>query len=304
MRAVVRVGLAVGLGVGLVMGPSAPLFAWGMDVHRAITRRALEGLPAPLKAFYAERIDFVSEHSADPDLWRAVDLKGDLGNEDPNHFLDIDMFGGAPPFASVPHDWNTVVQKYGIDRANKLGRLPWRTEEIYDRLVSSFGDMARGVPVYAVDNARYLSAVLAHYIEDGHVPFHGSANYDGQLTSQRGIHSRFESDLVMKYRSQLTLAPVVITKMPNIREFMFDTIVRSQSLVAAVLSADLRATEGRELYDDGYFAAFFAGVKPIVDERFSDAASAVASAIVAAWEQAGKPAPKLDGSSTPAKIKK
>ena len=57
MRAVVRVGLSVGLGVGLVMGPSAPLFAWGMDVHRAITRRALEGLPAPLKAFYAERID-------------------------------------------------------------------------------------------------------------------------------------------------------------------------------------------------------------------------------------------------------
>src|ERR1019366_3317641 len=97
MRAVVRLAVAVSLGFVLVLS-SVPVSAWGMDVHRAITRRALEGLPAPLKAFYAERIDFVSEHSADPDLWRTVDLKGDLGNEDPNHFLDIDMFGDAPPF--------------------------------------------------------------------------------------------------------------------------------------------------------------------------------------------------------------
>jgi hypothetical protein len=294
MRAVVRFLVGVSLGLVLVVS-AAPLSAWGMDVHRAITRRALEGLPVPLKAFYADRIAFVSEHSADPDLWRTMDLKGPLGSEDPNHFLDIDMFGDPPPFKSVPHDWNAVVQQYGVDRASQLGRLPWRTEEVYGRLVNAFVDMGKGTPVYAADNARYLSAVLAHYIEDGHVPFHGTANYDGQLTKQPGIHSRFESELVLRYTSQLTLAPVAITPIPDIREFMFDTLVISQSLVVPVLAADRKALKGPDRYDDDYYAAFFATVRPIVERRYSEAASAVASAIVAAWTQAGRPTPKLAG---------
>ena len=33
--------------------------AWGMDVHRQITARAIDALPPPLKAYFAERRAFV-----------------------------------------------------------------------------------------------------------------------------------------------------------------------------------------------------------------------------------------------------
>ncbi len=275
----------------LVLQQPVAVSAWGMDVHRAITRRAIEGLPAPLKAYFVQKIDFISEHSVDPDLWRVAGLTSSFGEEDPNHFLDMDGFDEPAPFSGIPREWSAVVAKYGLEKANHNGRLPWRTEEMFNRLVSSFQDVAKGTPVYAGDNARYLSAVLAHYIEDGHVPFHAVVASDGQATNQRGIHSRFEDALVMRNLKNFTLAPVMITPILNIRDFMFDTLLESNRLVPAVLAADKKATAGHPTYDDEYYAAFAAaGARAIAEQRFGQASSAVASAIVSAWEKAGKPA--------------
>ena len=281
--------------------------AWGMDIHRLLTRRALEGLPPELKPFFAVQRDFVSEHAADPDLWRVMALKGELGEEDPNHYLDLDGLDDPPPFKNVPREWKAFVAKYGLDRANRMGRIPWRAEEIYNRLVTTFEDIGKATgSTYAGDNARYLSAVLSHYIEDAHVPFHATTNNDGQLTNQRGIHSRFETELVQRNLTTLALSPVAIRPMGAVRDFMFDTLIESQSLVDAALLADRKAAEGREFYDDGYFAAFRAGAGPIVEKRMSAASSAVASVIVKAWQQAGKPKLPLpvDGPKTPARIRR
>ena len=41
------------------------LGAWGMEVHKDITRRALDALPAEIAVFRVQR--FIVEHSADPD---------------------------------------------------------------------------------------------------------------------------------------------------------------------------------------------------------------------------------------------
>ena len=49
-----------------------PTRAWGLDVHRFITKRAIEGLPAGLKPFYTARASFISEHAVDPDMWRLI----------------------------------------------------------------------------------------------------------------------------------------------------------------------------------------------------------------------------------------
>lgn len=291
------------VGVAL-LALQAGVSAWGMDVHRLITKRAIDGLPAELKPFYAARADFVVEHSADPDLWRLMDLRGDLGNEDPNHFLDFDGFKEPAPFSGVPREWKAVVQKYGAELANKNGRLPWRGEEVFNKLVTAFSDLQRNA--YGADNVRYLSAVMAHYVEDGHQPFHAVESYDGQATNQRGIHSRFETDLVLRNKATLKLTPVVIKPIPDIRTFFFDALLDDQPLVPAILAADKKATEGREFYDDAYFAAFAKnGALAIAEKRFSDSASGVASVWVAAWEKGGKPKlPDDGGPRTPARIRK
>lgn len=290
----------------IVVAAPASTGAWGLDVHRWITRRAIEGLPAPIRAFYMARIEFIVEHSVDPDLWRVAALKTDRGDEDPNHFLDIDGLDEPRPFTGVPRDWDAYVKRYGAERANRMGRLPWRAEEIYRLLVQRFQDAAKNpnAPGYSLENAAYLSAVLAHYVEDAHVPFHGVLNYDGQSTNQRGIHSRFESELPLRHRGVIRLTPVTIRPIPDIKTFIFDRLVEDEALVGGILDADRQAAAGRDFYDDAYYASFFKASRAVVERRMSDAASGVASAIVAAWTEGGKPPLPVTRVTTPVRIRR
>ena len=250
------------------------------------------------------RAAFIHEHAVDPDLWRTVNLKSDRGEEDPNHFLDMDGLDEKRPFTGIPRTWDAYVARYGAERANRMGRLPWRTAEMYQLLVARFRDAAKPQPGYAPDNAAYLSAVLAHYIQDAHVPFHAVTAYDGQATNQRGIHSRFETELVMRYKSTFKPAPVTIKPVGDIIEFVFARLVESEALVDQVLAADRAAIEGREFYDDGYYQVFAKGAAPVAERRTADAASSVASVIVAAWTEAGKPAMPVKVTPTPARIRR
>jgi hypothetical protein len=283
---------------------SVTLSGWGLDVHRWITERAIDGLPAEVKPFFTARRAFVAEHSIDPDMWRIVGLGGKRGEEDPNHFLDIDGLDEPRPFTKVPRTWEEMLSRYGAERANQAGRLPWQAEDIYKLLVSRFQDVAKNPASYAAENAAYLSAILAHYIEDAHVPFHAVVNYDGQATRQRGIHSRFESDLVLRFRDSWKLAPVEIRPIGNMRDFIFGKIVEGEALVEPLLAADRAATMGRDFYDDAYFREFLKGAREIVERRMSEAASAVASAIVAAWKEGGSPALPVKVTRPPSPIRR
>jgi hypothetical protein len=279
--------------------------AWGMDVHRLITARALDGMPPEIKPFFAAEREFIIEHSVDPDLWRIMDLRGDRGDEPPNHFLDLDFEeGSTPPFVNIPRDYDAYVKKYGAGPAARYGRLPWRAEEVYNRLVASFRDIAKPGAPYAADNARYALAVLAHYVEDAHQPFHAALNYDGQLTNQRGIHARFETELILRNAKSLTLAPVKAVVISGFRDYIFKTLIDSQALVEGILAADLKATQGREFYDDAYFDALLKGSRATAERRLSEAASGVASAALSAWTEAGKPALPIDGTRAPARIRR
>jgi hypothetical protein len=269
--------------------------AWGMAVHRLITGLALDGLPLPLRTLYTSQRAFVVEHSVDPDLWRLVGLGGELGPEDPNHFLDIDGLDEPPPFTNVPRDHAAFVARYGKDRAEKAGRLPWRGEEVYGRLVNAFKAMSNG-STYGADNARYLSAIMAHYVEDAHQPMHAVANYDGQLTNQRGIHSRFETELPLRYWSRMPHPPAKVQPVTDIKTYLFDTLVKSQSLVAQILDADTQAAAGlsrdannRLVYTDAYYAKMDRALRSMLQQRLAETVNGVASVIVAAWRDGGSP---------------
>lgn len=303
-RMTARILWAVSVSVCVLVFP-VKTGAWGMDVHRLITARALDGMPAELKPFFAAEREFIIEHSVDPDLWRIMDLRGERGEEPPNHFLDIDFEEGSkPPFWNIPRDYDAYVQKYGAGPAARYGRLPWRGEEVYNRLVASFRDIGKPNAPYAADNARYVFAALAHYVQDAHQPFHAVNNYDGQLTNQRGIHARFETELVMRNEKNLKLAPVKAVLITGFRDYMFKTLIDSHALAAGVLAADLKAAEGREFYDTAYFDAFLKGSRATLERRLSEAASGVASAALSAWTEAGTPVLPVDAPRPPARIRK
>ncbi|MGH9218255.1 MAG: hypothetical protein ACRD1W_03075, partial [Vicinamibacterales bacterium] len=143
-----------------------------------------------------------------------------------------------------------------------------------------------------------------HYVSDGHVPLHAVVNYNGQLTGQDGVHSRWEGELFERNRSSLKIAPPPLKPVTVPRDAMFDVLLASNRLAENVLAVDRQATAGREFYDDAYFDALAKGTLTTLERRLNDSISAVASFIVGAWETAGKPAIPLEAERTPRRIRR
>jgi len=260
--------------------------AWGFEAHKFIADRVIELLPPGLRElFERQRAAFV-EHSIDPDLWRNVGFE----EEPPRHFLDLDAYG-ASPFAALPRAYDEAVAKFGPEKVNAEGTLPWRVAEIHGRLRRTFEQLARpDAPGYAADNAVFFASVMGHYVGDAHVPFHAVVNYDGQVTGQLGIHSRFETELFARLRPSLVVAPQAIAPVTGPRDVAFATLIEGAALATKVLAADRQAIGTGDLYDDGYFARFAeGGAGPILEQRINEAIASLAAHIIGAWEAAGKP---------------
>ena len=277
----------------------ASAFAWGFTGHRLIMRRAIDLLPAELKPFFTEHRDEIVARSIDPDLWRNVGWE-----DDPNHFMD---FGarelGEFPFPALPREYGAALEKFGMATLKRNGMLPWRATEIFGNLRRGFEGFTRGSG-FAANDVVLFAPVVCHYMQDAHQPLHATINYNGQLTGNEGIHSRFETDLIERFESRLSIVPAAPTAVRNPRDFAFDALLASYQLVDQILKADTAAAAGKDVYDDDYFEKLFVGVRPILEKRLSESVTASAGVIIGAWEAAGKPALKLDGARTPQKVRK
>jgi hypothetical protein len=281
MRRAAAAPIFVALLALLVPSPAA---AWGFETHKFIVSRAIDLLPDAIRPFFQANRVFVVEHAIDPDLWRNAGFT----DEPPRHFVDIDAYGKYP-FAKLPRDYKAALAKFGLATLTKNGLLPWRTQEMADKLGKGFQDQQKGT-AYAGGDIKFFSAIIGHYVADAHVPFHAALNYDGQFTGQNGIHTRFEEDLFVRYGKQLNVQPPPLKSILNVRDFIFDTLLESYQNVDAVLAADREAIGNLTLYDDRYYDVFFAKVRPILEKRLGQAISGVASVMTSEWEHAGRPA--------------
>jgi hypothetical protein len=105
-------------------------------------------------------------------------------------------------------------------------------------------------------NVIFFAAWMTHYVSDSNQPLHTVMNYNGQLSGQTGVHTRFESMLFERTRTRLRIQPQPMAAIANPRDFMFDTIVEGTRLVPGILSADAAAIGTREVYDDAYYGRF------------------------------------------------
>ena len=280
----------------LILVAPRPAQAWGFEAHKYILGRAIAALPPEIRPFFERYRVTIVEHSVDPDLWRNVGWEAEEG---PRHFVDMDAYGPYP-FTALPRVYEEAVKQRGEEFVKKYGLLPWRAQEMQNKLAEAF----QLKQTYSRDNIKLFSSVVGHYLSDAQVPFHAALNHDGQLTGQWGIHSRFESELFERYRDKLQPPSKPLVRIDNLRDYTFDALVRSYSHVQAILDADKAAVAGREIYDDGYFEIMFQKLKPILEDRLAESVVAVASAITTAWEQAGKPALPPDKPREPRKVRR
>jgi len=271
--------------------------SWGFDAHKKITELAidlilnLDGFSNvdkkkfdELKKFLSENKSVIIERCIEPDMVRNEDK-----DEQYNHFIDIDRYG-AYPFNELPRDKAGAIEKFGFDRVQKNGLLPWRIAEFSDSLSYS---ISRG------DKDKMLKyfSWLAHYVEDAHQPLHVTENYDGQLTNQPGIHSRFETELVkhlmMKNELKFNINELSgeLRKNALVKDkvrFAFDIVLDSYKFIDEILKADSLAKaqipqerlyrvekrngRTRYIYSDEYYSIMADRLKGLVYERMSKSA--------------------------------
>jgi hypothetical protein len=98
---------------------------WGFFGHRRINRLAVFTLPPEMIAFFKTHIEYITEHSVDPDKRRYA-----TKHEAVRHYIDIDHWG-THPFPEVPRDWTGALMKYTelhlTGRAGDTLRWSWDT---------------------------------------------------------------------------------------------------------------------------------------------------------------------------------
>lgn len=247
---------------------------WGKRGHELVNKLAISAVPSELRDFYSLFVDDMVKHAMDADK-----VKTTNPSEKPHHFIDIDLYG-APPFSELPEEYEEAVEKFGLQTVTGRGIVPWHIETTYRLLVSAFQDKN-------LTEVLRHSAWLGHYVGDAHVPFHVTANHDGQLTGQKGLHSYFESQVLNRFVSPQEIHPKTgkqISQKPH--RLSFQWVRESYSFVQPLLDADAAnggKTKKRNL------KGFAKIAKPIAIDRLAKSCSRTASLWYSAWVEAGRP---------------
>lgn len=260
-------------------------FGWGEKGHFLIARHSFKVLHYEMIDFlnYA---DFVIERSADADKRRSY-----MPDEYPKHFIDIDFYQEFIEARMITCK-DSLKKVYGDSIVTQMGLLPWTTLESYNNLVKAFSSQN-------IDSIIFYAADLSHYVADGFQPMHATINYDGQLTNQKGIHSRYESVMFNKYINIVDseISPKFARKIDDVKSFIFNYIYASSVYASVVFEADSiakkiyasRDQNSSNIYDDLYYEILWFRTKDLTIQRAERAAEAIASLYYTAWIEAGKP---------------
>lgn len=264
----------------------ASAWAWGDLGHLRVTQSAHGLLPnGCLRTWYYDNGMALMEASLAPDAWRDTDP-----NEGPRHFLDIDLFGSP---STYPRDLNQAIQQHGANVIYANGTVPWVVDSVYAQLVAAF---RAGNTASAVARSGYLS----HYVSDAYSPYHATVNYDGQLTGNRGIHGRYETDMIDAHDAQVASGlgsnARTTTKPAAIHHAIFDVLEHGVTLVPGINQVDIAS--------GGNITVLWASKGSEAVSLMAQSAGLINALWRAAYQEAGSPVmpgmPASCGQSVPA----
>lgn len=268
-------------------------FPWGFHGHRLVNNTAVYALPPEMFVFYKRYIDYITDHSIDPDRRRYSDTA-----EACRHYIDIDYYEKALPFDTVPTFWTDAVKKYGEDTILSHGIVPWHIMLMKQRLTKAFRDKDMKAVLR-------LSADIGHYIADAHVPLHTTHNYNGQFTGQHGIHAFWESRLPELFSNGYDLVIGQCFYVDSMQWQVWKTISESYACLDSVLGFEKQLTKafgedrkygfeekgGRntKVYSKDFSAAYARMLDDQVERRLRQAALMTSCIWYTCWFDAGQP---------------
>jgi hypothetical protein len=190
----------------------------------------------------------------------------------------VDAYGGE-----VPTLVSEAREKLGPAVFQRAGQLPWVIQDRVKDLAQAFQRQDR-------QQVAFMASILSHYVGDLHVPLHTVRNYDGQLTGQRGVHSRWETGLVDRLVGEPSIRSATLA--PNLMQAPWGWLQEANALVPALLKDDLAmgsAGGARGGRPESYWMIFSQRQAPVVLEQLARAGQRTAQLILLAWNLAGKP---------------
>jgi len=247
------------------------VYAWGWETHRYINENAVDYLP-PEMDFFEEYRDYLREHSTDPDV---DDLPGYY------HYIDIDYYTEFFE-GTFPHDWEEAVDQYGYDVITDNGTVPWVIELWTDSLTILMDDGEW-------ETVWQLAAELGHYVADSHEPLHLTLNYNGQLTGNHGIHSRYETHMINPHLSELPLLDSTSNYWSSVIDSVFRYIDEIYPYVSEIIAADDLAAGQDPNYNSTYYNLLWDELDSLTISVIHCAIVDLASIWQTAWINAGNP---------------
>jgi hypothetical protein len=254
-----------------------PARAWGANAERLIANKAVETLPPEIRGYFEANRDYVSRHVAEP-----LDaLEKHPVTERRNHYLYLDHYGKFP-FDALPRNYQLAVSKFTKSKLESSGVLPWQIGVYSAKLTQAMRD-------HDWEQTRLAAAYLAAYVAQANDPFHTTENFDGHLSGQPGVDSRFGSNLVDRYSLFFPMKPDDATSLRDPTDHAFDSSMSAHSSVENILLADRRARGGLSDYTDEYYDRFYNLAGATLIRQLTDAATDVGSYWLTAWINAGRP---------------
>lgn len=250
--------------------------AWGSNGQKLVLNKAIDTLPADLRAFFDNNRSDLLRHVNDP-----FDAIAKNPNERHNHYLAFEKYGRFP-FSALPHDYKTALAKFGKSKLDSNGLLPWQIGVYSQKLTEA-------LKAGKWEEAKIDAAILAYYVAEAHDPFNVTDNFDGRLSLQPGVNDRFGTILIDRYSSFFPMRPADATFVNDPTDQAFEICLSSHAALESILLADRNSRRGEASFTDNYYDRFYNLVAPNLLHQLSDASTAVGSYWLTAWTNAGKP---------------
>lgn len=251
--------------------------SWGSVGHSKISECSANSFNQQMEQFQAWA-GFLADHASDADYRKDTDP-----NEASKHYIDIDSYSGFLANGRIPQTLDSAIAIYGFSFVKENGFLPWST-------VTAFDSLRNCMHRNDWEKAKIFAADLGHYVGDGHMPLHITTNYNGQLSGNSGIHSRYESTMINAYVSEIVYTGYDAEEIENVNQFVFDYIYSNYALVDSVLWADNYAKSLSSNYSSStYKQALWEKSKGFTVPLFKRASHVLADLIYTAWVQADSP---------------
>lgn len=268
------------------------LSSWGSVGHRKISESSSLSFNAQMQDFQAW-VQYLTDHASDPDIRKDTDPE-----EGPKHYIDIDAYPEFIANGSINQSFTAIIAQHGYAFVAGNGILPWATERTFDSLREC---MKR----HNFAKAQIFASDLGHYVADGHMPMHITENYDGQLTGNKGIHSRYESQMVGSFISQIVYSGSEISEIQDVNQYIFNYLYSNFKYKDSVLIADNYAKSvNSNTGSSAYKQALWLKTGDFTTMLFKNASHALAELIYTAWLQAGSPDLNSNGISDPYSLSK